>query len=121
MKRDMDLVRKILLFTEALPPGSGSVRLPYPDASQNELEYHAMMLVERGLLKKRGGVHIDAEDVGVYPDGLTFEGHDFLDAIRNDTVWRKTMDKVTSTLGSASFEIIKSIAEGYAKQLLGMS
>lgn len=120
MKRDMHLVRKILLFTEGLPPGNGSVRLPFSEYSNDQLEYHAMMLVERGLLKRRGGVHLDADDVGVYPDALTFEGHDFLDTVRNDTVWRKTMDKVGSTVGSASLDIIKAIAEGYAKQLLSI-
>jgi hypothetical protein len=121
MKRDMNLVRKILLFVEALPPGNTSVDLVIAGHSPDEIEYHALMLVERGLLKDSGGLIVAHDELSVFPDALTFEGHDFLGAVRNDTVWRKTMDKVGSAVGSTSLEIIKAVAQSYAKQLLGIS
>ena len=48
-------------------------------------------------------------------------GHDMLAAIRDDTVWNRTKTKVNSTVGSASLEIMKGVAEGITKGLLGLS
>ena len=51
---------------------------------------------------------------------MTWSGHDMLDAFGNDTVWAKTKTKVSSTVGTASLEIVKAVAEGVTKSMLGI-
>ena len=44
------------------------------------------------------------------PKSLTWEGHEFLDAVRHETVWAKTKEVVKSKGGSVSFEVLKELA-----------
>jgi hypothetical protein len=56
--------------------------------------------------------------MGVGLSTLTWPGHDLLDAIRNDTVWESTKTQVKKTVGSASLEVVKAVAEGITKTML---
>jgi len=49
---------------------------------------------------------------------MTSQGHDYLDAIRNDGIWQRTKEAVAETGGSAALEIIKAVALGLVKQKL---
>jgi hypothetical protein len=44
------------------------------------------------------------------PKGLTWDGHEFLDAIRNDTVWNKTKRVIADKGGSIPFDVLKDLA-----------
>lgn len=54
---------------------------------------------------------------------LTWQGHEFLDSIRNDTVWNKTKDSFVSKGVSMTFELVKSaaidITTSYLKSAMG--
>jgi hypothetical protein len=54
---------------------------------------------------------------------LTWEGHELLDAIKNDTVWNKTKDTFISKGLSMTFDLVKTmatkIATDYLKTTLG--
>ena len=39
---------------------------------------------------------------------LTWQGHEFLDAARNDTIWRKAKKKVLETTGGLAFDVLKA-------------
>ncbi len=49
------------------------------------------------------------DDEHLWPRSLTWGGHDFLDAIRNDDVWSKTKSTVQEKVGSATFEVVKAL------------
>ena len=51
---------------------------------------------------------------------LTWEGHEFLDSIRNDTVWKKIKDTVKEKGVQLSYEILKALAVDYCKGLIGL-
>ena len=59
---------------------------------------------------------IEAEDlntIGNYewaPKSLKWEGHEFLDTVRNETVWAKTKEVVKSKGGSVAFAVLKELA-----------
>ena len=40
--------------------------------------------------------------------GLTYQGHEFLDAVRDESRWEKTKKKAVETLGFLSLEGLKS-------------
>jgi hypothetical protein len=90
MKRDMTLAREVLLATEAHPPGRGPANIQVPGFSPEQVSYHVKIMAEAGLIEA-----LDASASGNFdwrPTSLTWQGHEFLDAVRNDTVcarrWR---------------------------------
>ena len=107
MKREMDLIRLLLIQVETSeePRGMGQ----YPE---EERAYNAALLIEAGLVKgtvvpnAEGGIHASVMT------RLTWEGRDFLDAARSDTVWNKAKEKVfkpgLSWTFSARLEFLKA-------------
>ena len=118
MNRDMELIRKILLFVESI---DNAGRLEFEGYSQDAIYHHTRMLIEQGYLREKGGVSFSMDGVSIGGSAMTYNGYDFLDAARNDTVWRKAINKVSSTVGSTSMAVVKSLLEDYARQQLGMS
>ena len=61
---------------------------------------------------------------GIPFDGLfiniTWNGHQFLDSIRSDTVWNKTKKRISSTVGSASLNVFSAVATSIAKNMLNL-
>lgn len=126
MKRDLNLIRNILLETEAAPSDTLTV---YAIADKYHVDpdlvaYQLDLLAEAGLLKVRGLTIAWTPDTRKYDDErinrLTLEGHNYLDAIRNDTVWQNTLAELRNIGISVSFEIVKEIASNYLKRMLGL-
>src|SRR5579859_276212 len=103
MKRDMELIRLQLMEVEGEDPK--------PDLSkytEDQRVYHMTLLIEAGLVD--GSVINNSEG---YPAGtaairLTWDGHEFLDASRTDTVWKKALTQIKSKGISVSFEVLKT-------------
>lgn len=113
MKRDIDLIRTLLLQME-----EGRAEFSVEGYDDDAIRYHLVLLVEAGLV--HGTLYnIDQQSVPtVAVDRLTWAGHDFLDAARSDKVWRKTLKMVAERLGSVAFELLKSTLLDQAKELL---
>jgi hypothetical protein len=116
MKRDMDLIRALLLKLESLPLESGGAVLIHPNDpivaidgySADQIEYHLSLLGERELIERSRPM------VGIIFRRITWEGHDFLDAIRDPEIWRKTK-KGAEEVGSFTFDLLKELAVGLIK------
>lgn len=127
MKRDMDLVRRILFEVEKLPPLTAR-RIEIEGYSMNEVAYHCEMLYRYGLIKRYHGDEIDQLDgvIDFWVEDLTWQGHDFLEKIREDTVWNKTKrvmkDKglpfVLETINIIASSFITAAAEGVANSII---
>jgi len=120
MKRDMDLVREILLRIEAHP------KLWYPisefaDHDLERIQAHITWLCEAGLL--RSDAHTDLL-LGGYskPERvrLTSAGHEFLDAARDDTLWNKAKTVVIKETGGLTLELLRAFLSAQGRQLLGL-
>ena len=82
MKRDMDMVRSLLLKIEAEESGE-----TYYTDDQDEC-YHLQIMIDGGLIN--GWVRDDGVDgFSAEIDRMTWKGHEFLEAIRNEGVWEK--------------------------------
>ncbi len=122
MKRDMELIRKILFYIEENGDSETLIRQwDIEGHNFKEVSYHVKLLVERGLVNGR--------DSGIsqyllwYADSLTWEGHDFLDAIKNDTIWEKVKAGIKSKgleIGQVSFGVLKEYAKVEIKSKLGI-
>ncbi len=126
MKQDLDLIRSILLETEAAPSNTLTI---YDIANKyhvnpNLVAYQLDLLVEADFLKIRGLTIAWTPNTRKYDgkriDRLTFKGHNYLNAIRNDTVWENTLTDLKNIGIFVSFEIVKEIASSYLKRMLGL-
>ena len=115
----MDLVREILLDIESAEGRYEDVDLP--DYSEDVVNYHLDLLISAGIVN--GDMKWTAGGGGfAIVKGLSWYGHDFLDAIRNDSIWAKTKAFVKeSELQSIPIELLVSVATDFAKQQLGLN
>lgn len=87
MKRDMELVRKILLAVEASGTVEKPIDLEFEGIDPKIVSYNVSKLYEAGLVS---AIKFDLLQGPVWsPMSLTWSGHEFLDAARNETVWQR--------------------------------
>lgn len=112
MKRDMDLCRRILLKIEE-EFVDVSLYLEIEGYSAEEIAYHCRIMHEAGLLASFETQYANNHlyDFAVGP--LTWEGHEFLDRIRDDSIWGKTKNTIIKKGLPMIFEVIKSIAQAF--------
>jgi hypothetical protein len=112
MKRDMDLIRQMLLALEQRDQ-DGEERAERKDPtdvegySQQERMYNAALIIESGLAKGDIVEGAFGKVMCAGLDRLTVAGHDFLDAARDDTIWKKAKEKVMKPGAAFTFEIVK--------------
>ncbi len=123
MRRDPDLIRKLLFhFEEKL--GCTAERCPAIEGySELDIMYHMLLLAQAGFLdhqpewtKSRDRI------IRVLGFGLTWTGHEFLEAVRNDTIWQRAKALMAEKGGGTSFEVMLALLKELAKrQILGDS
>ncbi len=115
MKLDKDLVQEILLQVEASPDPMGLVDLTLPDHLEEEIAYHVQILDEAGFIEALDLTTMDGYDWR--PRRLTYEGHEFLDTLRDPVAWRYTKETAKNA-GVASIKALFEIGKSYARQKL---
>jgi len=107
MQRDDEYIRKILFqMEEDEKPFQLVVLRLAPSAEEAKHWYHIQLLLDYGY----------AERIGRDSVRLTAQGHDYLNSIRDETIWRRTRAAVADTGGSATLEILKQLAQGFLKK-----
>jgi len=115
MKRDWELVRTILLKLEALGSTTVYLRANQINGYDEELvSYHMQILDEAGLIKAQCSKSLNGP-LNCLAMSLTWSGHEFLDHIRQDTVWNRVVALSREKGLSLSFDVIVS----FAKQVIG--
>ena len=121
MKLTPDCIRDVLLELETFHMGAYKV-----DAFQNCIESYDREQVLYTLIKLFEGGYINAQ-LERSPAGqliifrvyeLTFQGHEFLEKIRSDTIWNQKLKPVFTTIGSMSLEVISSVANNAITSLV---
>lgn len=122
MKRDMDLVRELLLEIEN---GKNAFQLmdsemadmlgvdvldPVPKEEADKREYHLELLQDAKFIecsRASGGYwHIKR---------ITWSGHDFIDSVRDPKIWKDTKEGAKQA-GGFTVDILKSLAKGIIKK-----
>jgi hypothetical protein len=120
MKRDIDLVRKLLIYFEDKPDDRIVKDLELEGYSKLEVQYHLILMDQADLLRKEVSSSTPDRVIRIYPFSLTWQGHEFLEASRNDTIWNKAKDIVKSKTGALSFELVKALLVNMAQDNLGI-
>ncbi len=100
MKRDMDLVRKILLDVEESDEWRHSA-VTIERLDDEMVSYHVKLLHQAGLIEA-----VDKTSLGTlcwHPTTLTWDGHEFLDAARDESRWGTAKNTLLSKVGVLSF------------------
>lgn len=119
MKRDMDLAREILFQMEASDNIDGWTIITLNDKNQEIISYHIKLLFQAHLIEAD---HIaDNKNSEWKAKTITWQGHEFLDAIRDDSNWKKAKGFIISKGGSITFEALKISLSLLLKQQLGIS
>lgn len=124
MKLDPECVRDILLFLESVPNyivnSEGAVENSGIWFAQicDQLSQYSKEDIYYTLSKLEDGGYINMTSQwagnGLYMccvNYITFQGHEFLDAIRPDTVWEKTIS-TAEKIGNLGLKMLGKIAEG---------
>lgn len=124
----MNLIRSLLFFIEGfeshldleLRPDQISDDPKFKGYSNDAIAHHIRLLVESGLVK--GTFQVTESGHGLAMGiNLTWQGHDFIESARSDTVWNKTQD-VAKRAGGVTFnvfvQVLAKTAADHMKQFL---
>ncbi|PHS34049.1 MAG: hypothetical protein COA92_03165 [Sulfurovum sp.] len=75
------------------------------------------LLIESGLIQGEIKKMLNC-GVRCRVDSLTWEGHDFLDNVRSDSIWSKTKNILKEKGLGMSFDIIKKTAIKFAEEMI---
>lgn len=114
MKRDMDLVRKILLAVEASDRPLDSSLIRIAGYTGEGITEHMRLLNEAGLVEGISAYSVEHRLKWIELR-LTWSGHDFLDAARNESVWVETVAEVRKKTGAVPFEVLKGLLMDVAR------
>jgi len=108
MKRDMDLVRQLLLTIER--DGTPELQdVPIVEGHDARLVvYHVRLLKEAGLANAMDVSTLDGEEY--IQIAMTWQGHEFLETVRDPEIWRKTKTGAAK-VGSFSIALIADLAK----------
>lgn len=129
MRRDMDIIRQLLLKLEAhdLSPGSTQglscygEELAIDGVEAKTIGHHLEMLVDAGLITVKHNGMINGHEI--YFERLSWKGHEFLAAIRDKEIWAQTKDLARrgGTEGlTAIWDIAKALGKAELKRRTGL-
>ena len=135
MKRDLNVIREVLLEVEALEPDEMLKydSSPFSDADEGENQpekfYNALLLLDSGHIRLvlhnlgeiQGRTEYESKDPeywGVIEIArLTNSGHDLLDSIRDPGILAKVRKELTS---NTTLETVQTIANRFILESLGL-
>jgi hypothetical protein len=119
MKRDMDLIRLILMDFQDIPPGKYSNDIELEGFERDTIFAHVELLIEAGLVK--GKVIRHSGGLGACSiSGLTWEGHEFAEKSRDQGLWEKAKQLAIEKTGGVSIAILSPLLTSLAQRALGL-
>ena len=120
MKRDMELIRTILLHAESCETPSIS-DASFDGYDDDVVGYHNYLIVDSGLAEGRDCS--TRANPGPYwkLNHLTSAGHDFIDASREQTRWNLAKKKLGDATLAAYTAVLAAMAKKAALDALGLS
>ena len=120
MKRDITLIREILLWTEKQDHGYIASNPDINNYTKEQIAYHVYLMHQSGL--------VDANDEGSFGDkspnyglvSLTSSGHNFIANLKDETVWAKAKKSILKTTPGITLDLFLVWAKAeMEKKLLG--
>lgn len=115
MKRNMDLIRDLLLKLESLDKSptatvvihSYDEELRFEGITPDEVEYHLLLIREAGLIEPPHRSDLFQR--------LSWAGHDFVDSVRDPDIWARTKQGAEAVKGF-TVDLLVDFAKGLVKK-----
>jgi hypothetical protein len=120
MKRDMDLIRAILMKVEDQPAGEDLRNLEDLGSDQTTLAEHVWLLKQEHLIE--AVFHGDSPILGNFSiQRLTPAGHDFIAHARQSALWEKAKDTAAKAGVGATVDVMKTLLTGLAAKAIAIA
>lgn len=119
MKRNLDLIRYILIFLEnSLDAIDSNYDIVFPETTNEEICYNLKIMKDARLIS-----YVDAspfEETQYCLIQMTYAGHDYLDSVRDDSIWKCVKKAGGELIKSIGFDSIKALAVKIASEKFGI-
>jgi len=121
MKRDLELIRQILLRIEE----TDDIQLLFDEYNERHrlIQYHLLLLREADLIAGLVVVECDGGELVtqiVSKPRLTWSGHEFLDVARDETTWNQAKERVGKSVGTVAMSVLSALLIEISKRQLGL-
>ncbi|QZT28256.1 DUF2513 domain-containing protein [Streptococcus dysgalactiae] len=114
----MELCRLVLLEIEKKYRSISLHNLAIENYDKDVVAYHCKLLFEAGLISSYKPTYADDEIYSFNVGSLTWQGHEFLDKIREDSVWNNTKKKIKDSMLPMTLDVIKDVATSIVAKML---
>ncbi|HYL65277.1 MAG TPA: DUF2513 domain-containing protein [Candidatus Methylomirabilis sp.] len=114
----MELIRQILLKCEQYEHGNCPPKIEVVGYSDEQVAFHIHLMGEAGLLKTVDVTSVAHKTPAAMAVSMTWQGYEFLDAARSDSLWTKAVSRLSQSGVSVGFELFKQLLTGLAKDQL---
>jgi len=123
MKRDMELIRELMLAIESQDGYEyWAEKLEISESWDiSEIKYHLQLLNDAGCIKANIQHDNGSSNPYILIDRMSWNGHEFLDNTQNESVWKETVKIVKEKGGSMAIGVLTQVAAAVAKQHMGLS
>ena len=116
LKRDLELIRKLLFALED-KPGPEAVRTIEIDGyDESAIKHHLLLLAQANLIDFEPEQTKTGRIIRVLVFNPSWQGYEFLDSVRDNTVWQKVKDQISTFGTSVPFDIVRSLATEAVKR-----
>jgi uncharacterized protein DUF2513 len=119
MTRDMDLIRKMVLAMEDAPGGSAPA-FDFDGYTPEQIGYHAHLMFQAGLAAGDDLTNTDSVAPLASLRFLTWEGHEFAAASRDESRWKTAMDTVKQKGGTITIGVLTQLLTELMKSEFGL-
>lgn len=118
MKRDMAIIREILLLCEQAHLGFDLSSVCTSQDERDLYAYHARLLDDGGYIIANVKCTASGHAITVYIERMTWAGTELLESLRNESVFKETMHRLAQSAGAFSVSLIQSIAAEELRKLV---
>ena len=117
MKRDMEIIRKVLLAIEEQYVDVSIDDLEVDGVDMKTVAYHCKILYDGGYISEYNAQFADDELYFFGVGSLTWEGHEFLDSIRDDKIWSNVKSTITKKGLPMVIDVVKDVAAAIISEM----
>lgn len=118
MKRDMSLIREILLVCEQAHGVIDITDMGTTQEDKDLVAYHTELLIDAGYIIGKVTKGSSGYAVRAYIQRMTWQGTELLEKMKNETVFKAALKKLLTSCGVVTIGMLEKAAEQELGKLL---
>lgn len=120
LKRDVDLIRSILIAMENESCGFPSGDLQIAGFTDEQIGFHVYLLGQAGFARVADTSDTENFLPSAIPLSITWSGYEFLEAAKDENLWKKAKEIVIKPAGGVAFGVLVEWLKAEAKTRFGI-